>query len=379
MNMLGSMFSMVKPRLDDLGTDRLNYYYSTLIIMGMSLTITARQYVGSPLQCWVPAQFTKAWEQYAEDYCFVYNTYWVKPNDKVPDTVEERVSQQLIYYQWAPFIMAFEAAFFYLPVICWSMLSTKSGINIIKLVETAQKAEGAESEDRKKQIDIICRHISNNLRKRKSEEETTKMAKIQKIFGMQHGKYLTNVYIVTKFIYMSNSFLQFYSTNKFLGQNDPYWGMRILDDILHGTDWEHSGNFPRIAMCDFQVRVLGNLQRHSIQCVLSLNMFNEKIFLFIENQDEKDQKFAKKFRREQQILLFSEFCLHKFTPDIIILLKMINNHTADIVCTEIVGRMWNEFLERDAEVVLERLVGNNHINDSRTSSLKSVLDQEKLI
>lgn len=54
--MLGSMFSMVKPRLDDLGTDRLNYYYSTLIIMGMSLTITARQYVGSPLQCWVPAQ-----------------------------------------------------------------------------------------------------------------------------------------------------------------------------------------------------------------------------------------------------------------------------------------------------------------------------------
>lgn len=52
---------------------------------------------------------------------------------------------------------------------------------------------------------------------------------------------------------MTNSFLQFYSTNKFLGQNDPYWGMRILDDILKGTDWEHSGNFPRIAMCDFQV------------------------------------------------------------------------------------------------------------------------------
>ena len=74
----------------------------------------------------------------------MYNTYWVKPNDKVPLTVEERVSQQLIYYQWAPFIMAIEAAFFYLPVIFWSMLSTKSGINIIKLVETAQKAEGAE-------------------------------------------------------------------------------------------------------------------------------------------------------------------------------------------------------------------------------------------
>ncbi|CAB3407311.1 unnamed protein product [Caenorhabditis bovis] len=410
MNMLGSMFSTVKPRLDDLGTDRLNYYYSTLIIMGMSLTITARQYVGSPLQCWVPAQFTKAWEQYAEDYCFVYNTYWVKPNDKVPERIEDRISQQLIYYQWAPFIMAIEAAFFYLPVIFWSMLSGKSGINIIKLVETAQKAEGAEAEDRKKQIDIICRHISNNLRKRKSEEETSKLAKIQRIFGMQHGKYITNVYIVTKVIYMTNSFLQFYSTNKFLGQNDPYWGMRILDDILHGTDWEHSGNFPRIAMCDFQVRVLGNLQRHSIQCVLTLNMFNEKIFLFLylwfllvffvtlcdtmflvynmfnkekiieflkqflDNQ-ESEQKISHSYRREQISLLFSEFCLHKFTPDIIILLKMINNHTGDIVCTEIVGRMWNDFIERDADLVLERLIGSKEMEKaaiSKTSSLKSI-------
>ncbi|CAI5438244.1 unnamed protein product [Caenorhabditis angaria] len=386
MNMLGSMFSMVKPRLDDLGTDRLNYYYSTLIIMGMSLTITARQYVGSPLQCWVPAQFTKAWEQYAEDYCFVYNTYWVKPNDKVPNSIEERISQQLIYYQWAPFIMAIEAAFFYLPVIFWSMLSGSSGINIIKLVETAQKAEGAEEGDRTKQIDVICRHISNNLRKRKCEEETSKLAKIQKIFGMQHGKFILNAYITTKIIYMTNSFLQFYSTNKFLGQNDPYWGMRILNDILHGTDWEDSGNFPRIAMCDFQVRVLGNLQRHSIQCVLTLNMFNEKIFLFLYLWfllvffvtlvdtvffEECDKKLTKTFRKEQIAILLPEFCLHKFTPDIIVLLKMINNHTGDIVCTEVVGRMWNDFLEKEADNVLDRLVGGGN-NSSKESSLVSL-------
>ncbi|VDO19620.1 unnamed protein product [Heligmosomoides polygyrus] len=56
MNFLSSAVSSIKPRLDDYGTDRLNYYYSTMVIMVLSVTITAKQYVGSPLQCWVPAQ-----------------------------------------------------------------------------------------------------------------------------------------------------------------------------------------------------------------------------------------------------------------------------------------------------------------------------------
>lgn len=63
MNLLGSALTAIKPRLDDTVVDRLNYYYSTIMIMVMSVTLTARQYVGQPLQCWVPAEFSKAWEQ----------------------------------------------------------------------------------------------------------------------------------------------------------------------------------------------------------------------------------------------------------------------------------------------------------------------------
>ncbi|ETN72100.1 innexin-3 family protein [Necator americanus] len=268
-------------RLDDSGIDRLNYYYSTMVIMVLSVTITAKQYVGSPLQCWVPAQFTKAWEQYAENYCFVYNTYWVRPDEDVPDSVDTRVAQQLIYYQWVPFIMALEAAFFYLPVIFWSQVSNKSGLNIENLVRLAVAAEIAEDAGKEKKVNVICTHLQDSVALQHSRCEGASFLRHITMFGQLDGTYVSNVYLLTKILYVINLAGQFFMMNKFLGQNDPYWGVHILSDILTGTDWELSGNFPRIAMCDFQVRVLGNLQRYSIQCVLSLNMFNEKIFLFL--------------------------------------------------------------------------------------------------
>ena len=41
-------------------------------------------YFGSAIQCVVPANFIAGWEQYAEDYCFVKNTYYVPIDQKIP-------------------------------------------------------------------------------------------------------------------------------------------------------------------------------------------------------------------------------------------------------------------------------------------------------
>ncbi|PIO59358.1 Innexin, partial [Teladorsagia circumcincta] len=47
-------------------------------------------YVGSPIQCWMPMEFKGGWEQYAEDYCFIQNTFFVPFHEEIPADDEDR-------------------------------------------------------------------------------------------------------------------------------------------------------------------------------------------------------------------------------------------------------------------------------------------------
>uniref|UniRef100_A0A914NW81 Innexin n=1 Tax=Meloidogyne incognita TaxID=6306 RepID=A0A914NW81_MELIC len=43
--------------------DRLNYQYTAIMLSFAAITLAATQYVGKPIQCWVPPEFTGAWEK----------------------------------------------------------------------------------------------------------------------------------------------------------------------------------------------------------------------------------------------------------------------------------------------------------------------------
>ncbi|KAK2140583.1 hypothetical protein LSH36_1297g00000, partial [Paralvinella palmiformis] len=99
--------------------------------------------------------------------------------------------------------------------------------------------------------------------------------------GRRHGNYLVVLYILVKILYIGNVIGQLFVLNKFLGTQFNMYGIDVMKSLAQGEDWTASPRFPRVTMCDFKVRRLGNVQRYTVQCVLPINLFNEKIYLFV--------------------------------------------------------------------------------------------------
>ena len=67
--------------------------------------------------------------------------------------------------------------------------------------------------------------------------------------------------------------------NRFLGDSSVAWGYEIAKNLTTGKNWKSTGIFPRVTLCDFEISTLGQIHSYSVECVLSVNMLNEKIYV----------------------------------------------------------------------------------------------------
>uniref|UniRef100_A0A0K0FM44 Innexin n=1 Tax=Strongyloides venezuelensis TaxID=75913 RepID=A0A0K0FM44_STRVS len=254
-------------------TDWLNYYATSIMLAFFAFAISAKQYFGSPIQCWVPSEFRGGWEKYAEDYCFINNFYHVPFGEDIPDDVSER-EDQISYYRWVPIVLFIQAICFYLPNWLWNILHKQTAVNPRAIVNEARKCKGLNGSERDQEIEVLSKYICESVME--FDHNAT-----LKISTAKSGYNATALYLFSKFLYVINAIGQLFLLNHFLGGDYLNWGFETLYDVAYGYEIRENSIFPRVIMCDFQVRVLGNLQRHSVQCVIMMNMINEKLYLFL--------------------------------------------------------------------------------------------------
>uniref|UniRef100_A0A0N5AIU0 Innexin n=1 Tax=Syphacia muris TaxID=451379 RepID=A0A0N5AIU0_9BILA len=280
-----SMFRYVSEIDDRDFVDRLHSYFTTNILIALSVVVSFKQFGGKPVECLVPEIFSSSWEQYAENYCWAQDNYYVPLTVPVESKgPQEKRESRISYYQWVPFLLLTEAACFRLPSLLWKYMAGHSGIKIHEVLKLASDPNNIKPDIKRANIKSLTVHLQGALRfHRRLQRKQIRPHRVLWLFNMPYTAFfVTSMYLLTKLLYLINACVQFYFMNWFLETSRYSWyGFGAVIDVINGKTWEQSGMFPRVSLCDLDVRVMGNIQKHTIQCVLVINIFNEKIFVFL--------------------------------------------------------------------------------------------------
>jgi len=271
-------------RKDDDAFDRLSNRYTIGMLVTMSLFIATKTYVGDPIDCFTPQEFHDNWVAYTDNYCWIKNTYYVPLDNSLigPDglpTPDHSAGEELPYYQWVPIILAFMIAMFAIPVYFWEFAMWKSGYDIESIIKVASKADNINPEERDETNKYLVAQLYRHITFHRNQEQT--LGKLP--LGNKYGRFLFIMYIITKCLYIAIPLILLNILKTMMGAGFSDYGVRALNGLVM-DDGSYIANpmFPRLTMCDFAVRRLGgNIQRYSVQCLLSVNLFNEKVFLVL--------------------------------------------------------------------------------------------------
>ncbi|OAF70140.1 hypothetical protein A3Q56_02039 [Intoshia linei] len=371
-------------RSDDDGIDRLHRSVTVTMLVVFAFIVTTGQYVGQPISCWVPAHFTGNHEDYANAYCWVKNTYYLPFDKNIPKIHQQHIRHMIPYYQWVPIILLLQAGLFFFPCLFWRSLNNRSGINIDILITSTIPVPNKLDEFN--YVKYICNQLDRyirNLAIDKNKKKTISLKHILNPFsyfiGMSKGNYLLSLYITTKVLYLLNAIMQIVILDKFLGYSFISYGVDVLWSMYVGSEWTGSKRFPRVTMCDFLIRRVGNIQRYTVQCALPINLFNEKIYLVIwfwflflvlltsvnliswlcSSFIRSDYKFIEKiflrkmafsqqeYINENSLKIFVQDYLK---PDIIFLLRLFSKNTSYFTMVRVVKELYQMSLKKPKPV-----------------------------
>ncbi|CAF1175814.1 unnamed protein product [Rotaria sp. Silwood1] len=270
-------------KADDDIIDRFNHRFTVVLLVTFTTFVSAKQFIGEPISCWAPAEFSGPQVAYTNSICWLKGTYYLAVDRQSIPHRTQNSEFRIAYYQFVPYILLVMALFFYLPHMFWRNMSRRIGFDLRSIIQNIKEVSKTDINEVALQIHIALEY---NLSKHVVDRHKTLNRLLEKFqCSRRHHTHLSSLYIFAKILYMINCLCQFYFLSTLLSFPFHTFGTEWISTMLRKLDTTANNEskwFPRVVMCDFMVRHLGsNHHWRSVQCNLPINLFNELIFLIL--------------------------------------------------------------------------------------------------
>lgn len=313
-------------------------------------------------------------------------------------------------------MLGLQAILYYIPRIIWSIFTyNRTGTDLQNFVRTANAASRDDGEKREKIVHHLAKTIEVMLFSRRQfhEQRDTKLAKFaERLPAKRHGNNLIYYYLFIKALYVFVGGIQIAIMYAFLrfDQKEGYFffGFRIMHDIANGKPWTETQVFPRVGVCRQTIQHVAAANKLFAQCVLPINMLNEKIYVFLyfflvsvmlftifsiplwlwRISPRRQRHFIKRFLKMAEIYhhddpaqreIISRFVVEFLRQDGHFLLRMLSMNSGDLITVEIVcalfGYYQNSFKGKDFRGVKVPKKLPNEYGEPRKAALNGTARQ----
>lgn len=363
-DVLSSIKSLVK--LDDYCIDnnvfRLHYKATFIFLIAFSLLVTSNQYFGDPIDC---IQRDDVPPALLDTYCWIHSTFTLpgalkkKIGVEVPHPGidkytpgEKRVYHK--YYQWVCFVLFFQAVMFYVPRYLWKIWEGRKLESLVIDLDSPILTKEARDE----QVELVVEYFKSNLR--------------------YHNTYFY-FYVFCECLNFVNVIIQMYLIDAFLGGSFSTYGF----DVIQYTEMDQESRvdpmiaiFPRMTKCTFhRYGSSGDVQKHDALCILPLNIVNEKIYIFLWFWFvflAIITGFLLVYRlfiifldplRKTMLRSRARLCDPYFLNIVLSVTKIGDWFLLYLLCKNMEGQNFREFIERYAEYIMKNNNGNENENE----------------
>lgn len=246
--------------------DRLNYRVTPVICLILAVGLWWRLSSNDAVQCWTPAVFTSAMHEYAEAACRTQSSYY-----STEDVQEIRpLMRKHSLLDWVALFVLLQGLIAMIPRVIWRVITAWfKGIDVDQMVTMSKEAAGP--------------HIIGPSHPDKSATNFSKIGRVlhNYLLNDNASSILASSYVFVKILAHIVCLFQLSTMSTYLQYNNTRFGYEILKNISNGLDYQQSPALPKQFICDYTVRVLGNMHNFSLQCTSPGNQTAQRIFVFL--------------------------------------------------------------------------------------------------